>query len=223
MELIKLKGLTPLSAGALQFVYQHPTEPDYLIKILRLDRMRKRWARKSRGLPIRRRFGLYNAWVRELKSYIELRSRSPDGECPEFVQRHHGLTDTDLGIGLLVGKVKDRAGGLAPTLASVVRQQGFTEQLRKQFVDLQAKIEALNLATSDINANNILVGWTEQHGDHLVIIEGLGDNTLIPVKTMFRFLNRASIRRHFARTFIHLERLDRERAAQGVHNQEQTR
>jgi hypothetical protein len=223
VEPIKLKGLTPVSAGALQFVYQHPSEPDYLIKILRLDRMRKRWARKSRGLPITRRFGLYNAWVRELKTYIELRSRSPDGQCPEFVQRHYGLTDTDLGIGLLVGKVKDRAGNLAPPLSKVVQQHGFTEELRKKFADLQTKIEALNIVTSDINGYNILLGWSEQHGDHLVIIEGLGDNTLIPVKTMFRFLNRASIRRHFARTFTRLERLDRQRTAQGVHNHGQIR
>jgi hypothetical protein len=211
VEPINLKDATPVSSGTLQHVYQHPSEPDYLIKILRLDRMRERWARKSRGLPIVRRYGLYNAWVRELKTYIELRSRSPDGEGPEFLQRHFGLTDTDLGIGLLVGKVKDRAGGLAPTLANVVRQDGFTEQLRTQFAELQAKIEALNLVTSDINANNILVGWDERHGEHLVIIEGLGDNTLIPVKTMFRFLNRASIRRHFARTAGLLERLDRAR------------
>jgi hypothetical protein len=221
VEPIKLKGLTPLSSGALQLVYQHPSEPDYLIKILRLDQMRKRWARKSHGLPIRRRFGFYNAWVRELKTYIELRSRAPDSEGPEFVQRHYGLTDTDLGIGLLVGKVKDRAGGLAPTLSKVVREHGFTAELKKKFADLQAKIEAHNLVTTDISENNILLGWSERQGDHLVIIEGLGDNTLIPVKTMFRFLNQASIRRHFGRTFGRLEKIDRARA--GVHNQGQNR
>jgi hypothetical protein len=210
-ETIRLKDKTPVASGSLQMVYQHPVEPDLLVKILRLDTMRERWLKKSRGLPIRRRFGFYNAWVRELNEYIAVRSRSRGGEYPEFLQSHHGPAETDLGLGLLVGKVKDRSGALAPTLNQVVSARGLTEDLRARIAELQHRVEALNLVTTDISMNNILLGWSEQHGDHLVIIEGLGGNTLIPVKNMSRLVNRRSIRRHFARTMADLEDIDRAR------------
>ncbi len=212
LEPIRLKDQTPVASGALQIVYQHPREPDLLVKVLQLDKMRRRWLRKSRGLPIRRRFGFYNAWVRELNEYIAIRSRAPEGEYPEFLQRHYGLTETDLGLGLLVGKVKGRDGALAPTLGQVVSKHGLSADLRGKIADLRRRVEALNLVTTDISVNNILLAWSERHGDHLVIIEGLGDNTLIPIKSMSRHLNRRSIRRHFARTLAGLEGIDRLRA-----------
>jgi hypothetical protein len=208
---IALKETAPIASGSLQLVYQHPDHDDLLIKVLKLDVMRRRWLKKSRGLPIKRRFGFYNAWVRELNEYIAIRSRAPEAEFPEFLQRHHGLVETDLGLGLMVGKVRSRTGDIAPTLRQVVRQTGLTDELRSAVAGLRRKVEALNLVTTDISANNILCGWSERHGDHLVIIEGLGDNTLIPVKSMSRILNRRSIRRRFARVLAVLEAIDARR------------
>lgn len=205
---VKLKGQVPVGSGSLQRVYQHPGDPDCLIKIMQLDKARERARRKFGNLRIQRTFGFYNAWVRELNSYIAMRSRSPDGECPEFMQRYYGVVETDLGLGLLVGKVTDRDGNLAPPLRSVVERYGFTDDLRRKLADLQARIEALNLVTTDISPGNILLGWSRSHGDHLVVIEGFGANTLIPVKSMVPFLNRRSIRRHFARIIRRLERAD---------------
>lgn len=199
--MIDLKGQAPVASGSLQLVYQHPTEPDYLIKILQLDKMRKRWNRKSRGLPIPRRFGLYSAWIREVSEYMALRSRMPDGVAPEFMQRHYGFVDTDIGPGMLVGKVTDREGALAPDLALVVQRHGITDDLCRKLVQLRSRIEELNLPTTDISVRNILLGWSEAQGDHLVVIEGFGMNTLIPVKRWIPALNRRSIRRHFMRTF----------------------
>jgi hypothetical protein len=212
---IKLADRTPIASGAMQLVYQHPSEPDLLIKILRVAKARERWQRKSRGLPIRRRHGLYNAWVREIGAYIAMRERSPDGECPAFMQRHYGIVDTDLGRGLLVGKVTGRDGALAPDIGRLVTRHGFTGDLRRKLADLQSRIAALNLVTTDISPRNILMGWSEAEGDHLVVVEGFGENTLIPVKSMFRFLNQRSIRQHFASTVRRLEHLDRKRLLQG--------
>jgi hypothetical protein len=208
---IKLKGQAPVASGSLQHVYQHPADPNCLIKVMRLDKARGRERRKFWGLPVQRTFGLYNAWVRELNTYLATRSRSPDGECPEFMQRHYGLVETDLGLGLLVGKVTDRDGNLAPDLVWVVEQRGFTDELRRKLADLQTRIEALNLVTTDISPRNIVLGWSPDHGDYLVAIEGFGANTLIPLKSMIPFVNRRSIRRHFARTIRRLESIARTR------------
>jgi hypothetical protein len=213
-QFIKLADKTPIASGTMQLIYQHPSERGLLIKILRLDKARQRWHRKSRGLPISRQFGLYNAWIREISTYVAMRAQSPDGKSPAFMQRHCGLVDTDLGLGLVAGKVTDRNGALAPNIGRLVTQHGFNIDLRRKLADLQNEIEALNLATTDISPRNILLGWTEAHGDHLVVIEGFGANTLIPLKSMFRFLNRRSIRRHFASTVERLERLDRMRSPQ---------
>ena len=211
--MINLKDRTPVANGLNQLVHEHPDNPDLLIKTLRLDKAEQRWLRKAGGLRVKRRHGIYTGWFRELNEYLALRARMPGGH-PPFLQQLHGFAETDLGLGMVVGKVKDRSGNLAPTLGQVVFRDGMTEETRRRVQELWDWLNGNNVNTNDLSKSNILCGWDEARGEHLVIIEGLGDHNLVPLSRFSRRLTIASNDRHFRHILRSLKRLDRHRTEQ---------
>jgi hypothetical protein len=205
---ISLKDVEPVAQGLNQQVYQYPGKPDLLIKTLRLEKAQRRYMQK-RGFWVKRRHGIYTGWVRELNEYLALRARHP-GEHPACLQKMHGFVETDVGLGLVVGKVTDRSGGLAPRLWQKVLRDGLTAQLRAQIEGLRDWLNAHQVVTNDLNKSNILCAWNETQGDHLVIVEGLGDHNFIPLLRFSRRLNERRNTRRFDRMLVSLERFDRQ-------------
>ena len=210
-DVIVLTDQTPIAAGATQTVYQHPHDPGLLIKVRKLAALQKAYDRKIGGkIGYRRPHGLHTTWMRELEHYFSAHLRL--GYHPQFLQHYHGVIDTDIGLGLLVGKVTDRSGALAPILKAVVLRTGFTPDLRQKLDELLKQLNELRISTTDISSRNIVCGWTEAAGDHLVLIEGIGVNTFIPLARFSNYLNVQSNNRHFGKMLRSLERLDRQRA-----------
>jgi hypothetical protein len=209
--LVVLKTETPLAVGRTQVVYQHYQDPNLLIKVRRLDKLQRVYDRKIGGLiGYKRRHGLYTTWMRELEHYFSVCLRL--GYRPQFLQEYHGIVQTDLGLGMVVSRVTDRSGGLAPTLQDVVLSTGLTAELRAKVDDLLRQVNELRISTNDISIANIVYGWNETAGDHLVLIEGIGVNTIIPIAKYSNYLNVRSNNRHFARVVHSLEKMDRHRA-----------
>ena len=207
--MILLKASEPVARGELHDVYQHPGDADLLIKVPRPNRAARRWRPKRRWRLYRRRYGIYTGWLREIRECIAARARH--AEPPASLQRLAGFAETDLGLALVVGKVTGRDGTLAPTLASVVRAGGFTGELRDRLAGLADEVIARDIVLGDLHERNILCGVDAAGSDRLVIIDGVGDKTLIPINTLFRGFNRRSIRRRFDRMVWRLEMLDRSR------------
>lgn len=213
-DLIVLKNQTPLAGGHTQSVYQHPTDPDLLIKVRKLEKLQRTYDRKIGGrIGYKRKHGLYTTWMRELEHYFSVYLRL--GYHPQFLQRYYGVIDTDLGLGLVVGKVTDRAGRLAPMVRDVILRTGLTADLREKVTELHRQVNELRISTTDVSANNIVYGWNETAGDHLVMIEGLGVNTFIPLARFSNYFNVRSNNRHFASTIMAMEKLDRWRMSAG--------
>ena len=119
--LIVLKDKTPVAIGTSQFVYEHPDDPKLLVKVLKREKLQKSYDRKIGGrIGFKRRHGLYVTWMREIEHYFSVTIRL--GYRPSFFQEYRGVVDTDLGLGMVVGKETDRSGNLAPTLQTLVRQ-----------------------------------------------------------------------------------------------------
>jgi hypothetical protein len=210
-EVISLKECSPLASGKTQAVYQHPMDPNRLIKVRNLDKLQKKYDSKLGGLiGYTRRHGLYTTWQREMEHYFSVCLRL--GRRPRFLQDYQGIVDTDLGLGMVVGRLTDRSGSLAPTLEQVVLRTGLTAQIRADVEELRRQVNELRISTNDVSVKNIVYAWDEFHKDHLVMIEGLGVNTFIPVARYSNFFNVRSNNRHFARTVESLEKLNRRHA-----------
>jgi hypothetical protein len=212
--MIALKGQAPLAAGSTQNVYQHPDDPNLLIKVRKREKVQQAYDRKIGGMiGYRRRHGVHTTWMRELQHYFSAHLRL--GYRPQFLQPYYGVVDTDLGLGLVVGKVTNRAGNLAPTLRDVVLRSGAAADIRQKIAELFQQLNELKISTTDINVQNIVCAWTESAGDHLVIIEGIGVNTFIPLASFSNYFNMRSNNRHFRKTIKSLEKLERLRSSQG--------
>jgi hypothetical protein len=205
---IVLKDKTPIAIGTSQFVYEHPDNPALLVKVLKREKLQKSYDRKIGGrIGFKRQHGLYVTWMRELEHYFSVTIRL--GYRPTFFQEYRGVVDTDLGLGMVVGKETDRSGNLAPTLQDLAWTGRLTAEVRQKFHELLKQLNELRISTTDINMNNIVHSWSETAGDHLVLIEGIGVNTFIPLAKFSNYFNVRSNNRHFAKTLKLLEMIER--------------
>jgi hypothetical protein len=207
---IVLNTAQPIVSGAYRDVYQHPHHDDLLIKVIKQIVIEKYEQQASwHGNGNRDRH--YKNLVREIQEYLVLRGRGQH-ELP-FIQHFVGVVDTDLGFGMMVRKVRGRDGKLAPTLTALVQRTGLSAELRRRIDDLHADVVRHHVIFGDISGRNIVHAEDREHGDRLVIIDGLSDRLWIPVNSMSRTIHRIYCRRRFARAIETLEAIDRKRMA----------
>lgn len=188
--ILKLKNLTPLAQGASRFVFGHPDDPDLLVKVIRPEVVDDRFGKNTKWYKKRRRFGKFISYIREIQEHLAVRETRQD-DAP-FLQRIVGFARTDMGLGLVLEAVKWTDGTLAPSLRELIhtgRYDSTAEKAMETFLD-----ELLNchVIISDFNMGNIVYARTEERGHHFVLIDGLGNNSLLPLKAISSTFNRRS-------------------------------
>jgi hypothetical protein len=196
VAMIELDGSKPVAVGHLRYVFQHPTEPDFLIKIMRADAIEERW---TNGPWYRRfsRMSYYNGFVREFKEYVSSIAASPHGVSP--LARIVGVEMTDLGLGQVVEKVRGADGALAPTLNAWVRRDGFTPAVEAAMNDFLERLLEHNVIAADLHEWNLVHGSDSRGGPHLLMIDGFGEKNIVPHSSMSRSHNAKRTRKRYAR------------------------
>lgn len=205
---ISLAGKQPLAKGGYRKIYQHPYFEGLLIKIVSMATL-EHYEERSAWYKAWRRSRGYHYLFREVDEYLALRLRNKH-ELP-FLQRFNGILDTDIGLGVVVEKIKGPDGKLAPSVTSIVRKQGLTPDLRKKLFRLRDDVIKHHVIFTDVSGNNIVVRRGKGGQERLVIIDGLGDRLWLPVNVISARINRLNRIRHFDRAIAKLERIDRKR------------
>jgi hypothetical protein len=196
---MKLSQLAPLATGHLRAVFAHPDNPDWLVKIMRPEVVVQRWGgwrRWPKRLPRARH---YSSYLREIKEYIAIMARHPDGDPP--LVRLRGIVETDLGLGLVMERINDPEGRLAPNLHDVLRAERsmspwLEAELEKLFVGLQRH----DVVLGDMHPGNVVYGRPPGGGERrLIVIDGFGEKHLVPYCSMSRQFNHWHNLRMFAR------------------------
>lgn len=208
--LVELKNARPLASGAYRDVFQHPRDDGLLIKVIKpifaeRDARRANWFERWQGL------GAYKSLMREIEKYLILRGRGQH-DLP-FIQHFAGIVETDLGLGMVVRKVRARDGGIAPTIAEIVRIRGLDPDLVARIDALRDDVIRHHVVFGDISANNIVEAADAEHAHRLVIIDGLSDRLWLPVNSLSLTFYRAYCDRRFARMMDALRNIDRSRDA----------
>jgi hypothetical protein len=196
--MIKLRAAPILARGTTRLVYAHPFLSGCLIKVIRPDRIDAQGRSRIPGtgrrpwpsIPLDRR---YADFAVEVYEYLMVRSRL-DEPVP-CIQSVIGLAETDLGLGLVVEKLCDPDGGLAPTVASLVMAHGFTDELMalwKVYFDTMLR---LNVVSQDWNLGNLVCATDQNQRRRIVLIDGLGDRSLLRLRSRWPWLNRVSLHR----------------------------
>jgi hypothetical protein len=195
--MFNLRDVEPIAQGHKRFVYQHPDQPNLLIKVMQPDVVEERWGSANRPwYKTTRRYGQYMSLRRELSEYLAAAVKFPDGV--PVLQRLAGIVDTDYGIGVVVEKLVGRDGELAPTLAKVVRGGGVTPELLQKLGQLTDELIKYNIVVGKLHAHNMVLA-VRGGEERFVVIDGYGATALIPIHTWSDRINAAHTRSRLKR------------------------
>ena len=200
--MIELKSSTPVATGHLRLVYDHPSQRECLIKVMRPEMVAKRWARWYKRIPRARH---YTGFVRELKEYIGLLARYPDASPP--IARTIGIVETDIGVGLVVERVRGPDDQPGPTLEALVRRERMAPWIAAALAKFRDDLFRYNVIVGDMHPGNLVHGTDSRGGPRLILIDGFGEKHVFPHCTLSRTLNAWNTRRRYAKLERKLQRL----------------
>lgn len=188
--MLTLRGTAPIARGHKRFIFQHPTDPALLVKVMQPDVVEERWGRSSTRpwYKTSRRYGQYMSLRREISEYLAAAVKFPGGV--PVLQKLVGLVDTDYGIGVVVEKLVGRDGGLAPTLATVARRSGVTPELLQKVDQFKDELIKYNIVIGKLHAHNLVLA-VRGGEERFVVIDGYGETALIPIHTWSARINAA--------------------------------
>ncbi|OUS08846.1 hypothetical protein A9Q96_00430 [Rhodobacterales bacterium 52_120_T64] len=168
-----------MGEGSGRMVFAHPDNRDALVKIFK---PRKNTGKSFRSLrPVRLRFGLFKAAYKEYEEYIAALARL--GHLPTCIPAFWGFVETNLGIGMVVERIDDADGNVAPNLFNYIQNHGLSNDLLTQTNVLVDELVEAGIASSDFRARNIVVGVGEGGSIRLILVDGIAENTLIKIKS----------------------------------------
>jgi hypothetical protein len=194
---VSLRGAKPLRKGRARLVFQHPALPDVLIKIPRkggVDAVRATQPVWRFDLISRLRYGRLMSWHWELTEYLALLSRR--NAVPKFVAPFYGFCQTSRGVGMMVGKITDETGELAPSLSSLIRAGDIDPSIHQLIDQLMDRLQATRTYADDLHTGNIVVAGDGRRR-RLVIIDGLGES--LPLRAISPWLHSRWVARKRAR------------------------
>lgn len=187
---LRLSDREPLARGRSRLVFEHPGDPELIVKVIRPDVIDARFGSGAAWYKRRRRFGRYISYVREFQEQVAV--RAVEDESPHFLQQVHGLVETDLGLGLVTSAARTQDGRLAPSLSELMHKGGFDHAAAGRLEEFFRQLLDCTVIVSDLNPGNLVYAHSPAHGPHFVLIDGLGNNNIWPLKTLSRRFNRRS-------------------------------
>ncbi len=196
-QTIKLKDTQPLAQGRMRYIYAYPGDPGLIIKVIRPDVIDQRWGSGQPWYKASRRFRQYISYMREIAEYVATHARY--GRNLPFAQQVVGFAETDLGLGLVLKAVLGKDGSLAPSVTTMIANGTFDDDAERALQQFIHDLLESDLIVADLHGGNIVYAYNEQRGHHFVMIDGLGQSSILPFKSLFRTFNRRSKLRHIAR------------------------
>ena len=138
--------------------------------------------------------GCHCSTLRELEEYIiQCRRNHASNQHSLPIAHIIGLLPTNEGLGLLVEKITDQHGDLAPTMAELIKSNKIKNKHLSALEDFRNRCIDNHIVIGDLHAGNITYTESRSNKPECVCIDGYGEKALIPVHRWSRTLNRARI------------------------------
>ena len=197
---LDLNAATPLASGHDRHIFQHPNMPSLLVKVMDMRaraiyleaRPFKRWYKQYQ------RESAYRVYLTEISEYVTTTTR-PSGVWQVPMARILGVAQTTLGLGLVVEKICDADGNLAPTVTDLAKQGKLDDALSAQLDEFFLDLADTHVVLHDVSASNIACGLNADGKQGLYLIDGFGGLPLIPLYAWSKRLNSRRIHRKYTR------------------------
>jgi hypothetical protein len=187
---IHLSEEKPLAEGRESKVFERPGKPSQLIKVRRQEVVE--FLRASKGIKhrFRRRDGVgpYQIFLRQGRAYHEAMLRAAELEYPPPIAHQRGMILTDLGLGLVVQKIRDHHGGVAPTLLELARDGRINIHVIQALTRFAHEIRAFRIIVTDLDPRNLV--YETRHGrSRIILVDGYGSRTFFPLRRWSKTIN----------------------------------
>ncbi len=202
--MIHLDEKAALGQGKSRLIFQHPDHTDQLIKVIRPDVIEDRFGSGTKWYKRLRRFGRFISYQREIAEYLAVRAKLD--KDPEFLPKIVGFVDTTLGLGLVSVAVKDENGQLAPPLSHLLKEHRYDDKVAAALETCFQQLLDCPVILSDLNVGNFV--YLEKE-NRFVMIDGMGDANLLPLKAFIPAYNRRAKLKRYERFRQRIERYKR--------------
>lgn len=178
--MINLKNIEPFAKGGNRLCFVHPNDHTKVIKVRRPD-FTLEDLRKKKGFP--KSLKPLSSFDDNLEEYNVLKQfkKNYGVQAFEHVCKCYGFEDTDLGKGLTLELVRDANGLISFNIKQYLYEIGATDSFRKALAEFNSFWLDIALPSRNLLAHNILVQQDDKNEvRRLVVVDGLGDPSLIP-------------------------------------------
>ncbi|MDR2760858.1 MAG: PhoP regulatory network YrbL family protein [Rickettsiales bacterium] len=185
--------------GGRRIIYNHPDNPDALIKITDQD-IFKQVLKQKRKKRIVFREKYYDENYRDFMAYRQYDKMSP--AVYDFIPRIYGFEKTNFGEGLLVEKIKNFDGTPCPTLEEYLANFGATKEILEALRLLYEKMRAVRFVSRELRGFNLLIRRAPTLSASAYVIDGFGNQNFFAWLDKIPPLAEKKIRRRFERFLL---------------------
>jgi hypothetical protein len=186
--LVSLRERTPIAQGTRRVVYAHPDDPGLIIKVTRPDYLARRWTGTLSWRQKRRRYRHLLPFLLEIREHMAICAAW--GSAPRHIQNLVGFANTDLGFGLVSEAARTASGAYAPTLHQIIMEGRFDERLATALETFRHDLLATPIVVTDLRPANIVCAEEPDGTPYFVLIDGIGEKTIVPINSFIGWLNR---------------------------------
>lgn len=194
MEIVD--NLTILDQGTQKFVYEHPSDFDKVIKVMKPINATHDGGRANQHyLRSHRSQGIYRQFRRELLQYLQLCKNTYNQKVFTFpIENVYGFIPTDQGLGLVTEKIIS-PNGLPMSLNELSQKKMLEDkhiEALKVFFD---KCCEMHIVFGEVNIAGIMYTEKRQGVPEFVLVDGIGEKLIIPFRAMSKTVNTRNIRK----------------------------
>jgi len=192
----QVERLKRLGQGCSKIVFQHPTCPSKVIKIMNPTLIHDDGGFKKHN-KMKRHFaqGAYRQFRREFIQYLQLCKNNYKNQRFVFpVETVYELTHTDQGLGLVVEKIISPYGeGL--TLNDLCKSNCFETKHAQALDEFFDACCDLHIIFGEVNISGIMYTEERNNKPEFVLVDGMGEKLFLPLRAMSKKINAYNVRK----------------------------
>ena len=190
-KVIKLQGVEPFASGDNRLCFRHPENPARCIKVVKQGRARS----LRMASPLYKRVLMDSHFDDNRREYDAYQQPAiTKGVVPydRHIARCYGWVETSHGEGLVTDFIADVNGKPAQTLETYLAENGLDDLILECVSTFSEFLRASLVLTKNLMPHNLVLAEGEG-GYRLVLIDGLGLSTVLPLAKHFAFFARRHV------------------------------
>lgn len=194
--MVLVEKLKFLGQGTQKLVYEHPDDPQKVIKIMKPENATIDGGRANQHhLRSHRSQGIYRHFRRELLQYLQLcKNNYKDNNFTFPIETVHGFIATNKGLGLVTEKITSPNGN-SLTLEHLLINGDLSTKQKEALNTFFNECCRYHVVFGEVNIGGIMYTEHRQGRPEFVLVDGIGEKLIIPFRSMSKRINTHNVRK----------------------------